>query len=227
MIGGHPEARPRGRYLAREAGWLAGVSGDRIGQWARRGYIRSSWSDEVPRIYSFQDVAEAIMVHALLDRGASHADIKRTIKNLRAQYGDWPLSAADLLTTAGRLPDSRAHESIVLKQQDLLLDIGKAGGGQILMQPSLGDLARVQGLLRRGGWAIRIVPDVESIEVDPDRLSGRPTIRGTRVAAERVAALANEQGGLRVLTRDYGLHRRQIEDAVKWYEAVNRLELAA
>jgi uncharacterized protein (DUF433 family) len=218
-------AEPRGRYLAREAGWLAGVSGDRIGQWARRAYIRSSWSDESPRVYSFQDVAEAIMVHALLDRKAKHSSIKRTIQNLRVRYGDWPLSAADLWTlesvasTGGRTP-------IVLKEQDLLLDIGHGMGGQLIM-PSAGDLSRVQGLLRRGGWAIFVVPEVESIEVDPDRLSGRPTIKGTRVAADRVAEIANEEGGLRVLTRDYGLAKRQIEDAVKWYEAVNRLEIAA
>jgi uncharacterized protein (DUF433 family) len=93
--------------------------------------------------------------------------------------------------------------------------------------PSAGDLSRVQGLLRRGGWAIFVVPEVESIEVDPDRLSGRPTIKGTRVAADRVAEIAHEEGGLRVLTRDYGLVKRQIEDAIKWYEAVNRLEAAA
>lgn len=211
--------------MAREAGWLAGVSGDRVGQWARRGYIRSSWSAEVPRIYSFQDVAEAIMVHAFLDRGARHSSIKQTISNLRAKYGDWPLSAADLWT-AETGSESRGSTPIVLKEQDLLLDIGRGAGGQLVM-PSAGDLRRVQGLLRRGGWAIFVVPDVQSIEVDPDRLSGRPTIKGTRIAAERVAEIAHEHGGLRVLTRDYGLAKRQIEDAVKWYEAVNRLELTA
>lgn len=62
------EMSPRGYYLAHEVGWLAGVSGDRIGQWARRGYIRSSVSSVVPRVYSFQDVAEAMVVHELLLR---------------------------------------------------------------------------------------------------------------------------------------------------------------
>ena len=57
--------QPRGRYLASEVGQLAGVPGNRIGQWARRGYIRSSWSSETPRIYSFQDAAEAFVVHEL------------------------------------------------------------------------------------------------------------------------------------------------------------------
>jgi hypothetical protein len=35
----------------------------RRNQWARYGYIRSSWSSTISRIYSFQDVAEAIAVH--------------------------------------------------------------------------------------------------------------------------------------------------------------------
>jgi uncharacterized protein (DUF433 family) len=165
------------------------------------------------------------MVHALLDRGAKHSSIKRTIQNLRARYGDWPLSTAELWTL-DNVGSSGGRTPIVLKEQDLLLDIGHGIGGQLIM-PSAGDLSRVQGLLRRGGWAIFVVPEVESIEVDPDRLSGRPTIKGTRVAADRVAEIANEEGGLRVLTRDYGLAKRQIEDAIKWYEAVNRLEIAA
>lgn len=165
------------------------------------------------------------MVHALLDRGARHSSIKRTISNLRTTYGDWPLSVADLWTP-GKVVGSGARTPIVLKEQDLLLDIAHGTGGQLIM-PSAGDLSRVQGLLRRGGWAIFVVPEVDSIEVDPDRLSGRPTIKGTRVAADRVAEIAGEQGGFRVLTRDYGLAKRQIEDAVKWFEAVNRLEVAA
>jgi DNA-binding transcriptional MerR regulator len=53
------ELPPRGHYLASEVGRLAGVSGQSIGQWARNGYLRSSQSDGPPRVYSFQDVAEA------------------------------------------------------------------------------------------------------------------------------------------------------------------------
>jgi uncharacterized protein (DUF433 family) len=207
---------------------LAGVSGDKIGQWARRGYIRSSWSDQLPRIYSFQDVAEAIMVHELLERHATHEDIRRTIQNLRTKYGDWPLSAAQLWTTSMNLGGARGgKESIVLTEGGLPLDVAKGTGDQQFIEPTLGDLLRVQGLLRRGGWAIRVLPDVESIEVDPDRLSGRPTIKGTRVSAERVATLARRPEGLRVLRGDYGLQKRQIDDAVRWLEAVQELEMAA
>lgn len=70
---------PRGDYLAHEVGQLAGVSGHTVGQWARNGYIRPSQSVGPPHVYSFQDVAEAILVHELLDRGVPYEDIKATI----------------------------------------------------------------------------------------------------------------------------------------------------
>src|SRR3954465_11274880 len=86
------EMPPRGHYLAHDAGVLAGVSGDRIGQWARRGYIRSSQSSGRPHIYSYQDVAEAMVVHELEDAGADLKSIKRAIARLRERGGTgWPL----------------------------------------------------------------------------------------------------------------------------------------
>jgi hypothetical protein len=96
-------AKPHGHFLAAEAGELAGVSGTTIGQWARRGLIRSSVSDEEPRAYSVEDVAEASMVRALLERGVRHADVHRLIARL-APYGRWPLSQAALATTVDGSP---------------------------------------------------------------------------------------------------------------------------
>jgi DNA-binding transcriptional MerR regulator len=93
-------ARPHGRFLAGEVGELAGVSGTTIGQWARRGYIRASQSAGDPHVYSLEDVAEASIVHALLERGIGHAAIRRAIDALH-EYGDWPLTVAPLATTTG------------------------------------------------------------------------------------------------------------------------------
>jgi DNA-binding transcriptional MerR regulator len=92
-------AKPHGHFLAGEAGELAGVSGTTIGQWARWGYIRASQSGGDPHVYSVEDVAEAAVVRALLERGVSHADVRRAIARLRG-YGDWPLSEAPLATTS-------------------------------------------------------------------------------------------------------------------------------
>ncbi len=96
-------ARPHGSFLAAEAGELAGVSGTTIGQWARRGLIRSSISDDDPRVYSVEDVAEAAVVRALLERGIRHADLHRLVDRL-STYGRWPLSQAALATTTDGSP---------------------------------------------------------------------------------------------------------------------------
>src|SRR6266545_2170692 len=185
----HTFPSPRGWYLAHEVGQLVGVSGDRIGQWARRGYIRSSHSDGRPRVYSFQD-----------------------------------LTAAPLATTtdSGR----KGRRRVILRLEDANLDIGHSHGRQTILEYSL--LQDITGLLRRGGWAIRDQPGIEHIQVDPDRLSGRPTIRDRRIAASKVAELARSGfSGLRALREDYELGRSEIEDAVRWHDQVLQYDQAA
>jgi DNA-binding transcriptional MerR regulator len=100
---------PHGSFLARDVGALAGVSGNTIGQWARWGYIRSSVSAGEPRVYSVEDVAEAAIVHALLERGVKHAQIRRVLGQL-SEYGEWPLSEAPLATTEEPRPRIVLHE---------------------------------------------------------------------------------------------------------------------
>jgi DNA-binding transcriptional MerR regulator len=96
-------SRPHGSFLAGEVGELAGVTGNTIGQWARWGYIRASQSQGDPHVYSVEDVAEAAIVHTLLERGVSHAQVRRAIARLQG-YGEWPLSEAPLATTDGPRP---------------------------------------------------------------------------------------------------------------------------
>ena len=93
--------RAHGTFLAGEVGELAGVSGNTIGQWARWGYIRASQSAGDPHVYSVEDVTEAAMVQALLERGVSHMMVRRAIAQL-GDYGDWPLSEAPLAVTEAR-----------------------------------------------------------------------------------------------------------------------------
>ena len=104
--------RPHGRFLAGEAGELAGVSGTTIGQWARWGYIRASQSAGDPHVYSVEDIAEAAIVRVLLERGVRHADVRKAVRRLE-RYGEWPLSEAPLATTAGA-----GRPVIVLREDD-------------------------------------------------------------------------------------------------------------
>src|SRR4029079_2253826 len=58
------------------AGALAGVSGNRIGQWARNGLVHPNDFEGRPRtLYTFNDVAEAIVIRWLLDRSFTYEAI--------------------------------------------------------------------------------------------------------------------------------------------------------
>jgi DNA-binding transcriptional MerR regulator len=124
--------RPHGHFLAAEVGELAGVSGTTIGQWARRGYIRSSKSVGDPRVYSVEDVAEAAIVGELLGRGVRHADVRRAIARLADEYGTWPLSEATLATTA-----DRGRARILLRDRDGLYALSPRGWQRMAAPPEV------------------------------------------------------------------------------------------
>ena len=130
-----------GHFLAGEAGELAGVSGSTIGQWARWGYIRASQSGGDPHVYSVEDVAEAAIVRALLERGVRHADARRAIERLHC-YGTWPLSDAPLATTQEPRP------RIVLRENGDTYALSPRGWQLMAAPPPLED---VRLRLRRAG----------------------------------------------------------------------------
>ena len=132
VMGRNGTPRPHGHLLAADVGELAGVSGTTIGQWARRGYIRSSASDGDPRGYSVEDVVEAAIVGELLGRGVRHAEVRRAIDRLRDEYGTWPLSDAELGTTVG---DGRPH--IVLRDRGGVYALSPRGWQRIATPPSV------------------------------------------------------------------------------------------
>src|SRR3982751_2558410 len=131
---------PTGSYLAHQAGMLAGVPGDRIGQWARWGHIRASVSADDPHVYAFADVAEALAVHLLLDAGFTLPVVRRAVERLGALDG--------VHVVDHRLAALVASHS------------GFAG----LTSDGRVDAAQ---LLRRGGWVAR-GRDLR-VEVDPAR----------------------------------------------------------
>lgn len=209
--------QPVGRYLAEEAGRLAGVPGTTIGQWARRGYIRSSQSPRRPRVYCYQDVAEAMLVHELMASGVGLRSIGTTVRRLSAELDTaWPLQHADLLVPASRAA-GRPGKSVVVDTHGEQIDV--VSGHPVLAGL---DLVGVVSDLSRGGWAARTIP-IQHIEVDPGRLSGRPVIRGKRVPAELAAELSATTQGVDALKLDYGLSSAEIDDARRWWHEARRL----
>lgn len=216
---------PRGFYHAAEAGQLAGVSGNTIGQWKRRGYIRASREDDhYPNVYAYQDIGEAMIVHALISENVPRKEILSAIDALRDAYGyDWPLTHADIVIADYGNEEKR---SLVIREDaDAYFDLTQHHyDWQYVISPE--HVAQVARELHRGGWAAREMPELEHIEVHPDRFSGRPVIRGTRVPAGQAARMA--LAGQRFeLAEGYDLTNEQIDDAVKWFNKITEYEAAA
>jgi DNA-binding transcriptional MerR regulator len=126
-------ARAHGELGAGEVGELVGVTGTTIGQWARRGLIRSSQSDADPRVYGVEDVGEASVVAALLARGLPHAAVHRAIERL-AGTGPWPLSDAWLATTEEQPP------RLVLRENGCAFALDPRGWQRLVVVPPLSEV---------------------------------------------------------------------------------------
>jgi uncharacterized protein (DUF433 family) len=140
------------------------------------------------------------------------------VNSLRTMYGhDWPLTHAKLATAVGRV--------VAEPEGPIAYDVGRRGWQQTYVDNET--LERIAGLLERGGWAARAFPDLKHIEVNPDRLSGRPVIRGKRVPAQVVAQIAESPGGRETLAKGYDVTDDEIEDALSWWRAAREFESVA
>jgi uncharacterized protein (DUF433 family) len=166
-----------------------------------------------------------MVVHELLERNVAYREIKSHIQNLRKRFGvDWPLTQSPIETaTVGGT--EKVGPRVVTREGERLYDTGRRGWQQQVV--GIGDLQRIAEWLHRGGWAARKLEDLNHIEVNPDRLSGRPTIRDRRIAAEDVAEMAARPNGFALLRADYELTDDEINDARRWWAVVREYEQAA
>jgi uncharacterized protein (DUF433 family) len=204
-----------GHYSASEVARLAGVSGKRIGSWARYGVVPRVSRN--PSVYSYADAGEAVIARYLIEHGAKPKRIAEMIERLREKYGEWPLARAPLQHEGGL---------IVMRDEEggVLVDVIDLPDHQVEEGTFL-SLTDVREALERGGWVALNTPR-QHIQVDPHRLSGRPTIRDRRVPTAMVAELAERQEGRALLRTEFGLTDEEIDEAVG-YEADVAEALAA
>jgi uncharacterized protein (DUF433 family) len=184
------------------------VSSRRVGSWARYGIVPSI--SERPKIYSYADVGEAILAHYLVDLGWKPKDVRQLVERLRARYGPWPLASAPL-EHDGKL--------LVIKEgSELLLD-AMDRPERTVIGGTLIDLKAVRQALSRGGWTAIKRPR-EHVEVNPDRHSGQPVVRGRRVPTSDVAEIGRDANGRAILRDEYGLTDPEIEDALAYEDDV-------
>jgi uncharacterized protein (DUF433 family)/DNA-binding transcriptional MerR regulator len=213
------DALTLGVYLPHRAGALAGVSGQSIGQWARHGLITPTVYEGRPaNLYSYFDVAEAIVVRWLVELGFRHAEIRSALDDVRDEYPRWPLLNAPL--GVGRQSVDDRGVLVRKRQADVYVDVSGRAPGQVVIRPSLLDDAR--DMLSHGGWLARSL-HLEHIEVDPLKLGGQPSLRDRRWTVDHVARLAADDEGRQILLDSYCLEAVEIDEAVAWLEAADAL----
>lgn len=208
------ESRAVGYYTTADVARLSGMSAHRVARWARMGIIQHSISDR-PNIYSYADVGEAILAHYLADQGKRPGKIKELVEYLREKYGPWPLAAAPL-----------EHDGplCVIWNDDEGVHVSADIPGHGVIEDTL-DLKEIRQALSRGGWVSLKHPRTH-IEIDPDRHSGEPVIKGRRLSTQRVASLAAEPEGRVELEEDFQLSSAEIDDAVGYERDIAELVAA-
>jgi uncharacterized protein (DUF433 family) len=162
--------------------------------------------------FSYADAAESILAHYLIDVGLRPSEVAKLVRNLRERYGDWPLAHAPL-EHEGRLIVVRDDGHADLEEGDVYLDV-LHHVHQRVMEATL-TLRRVRDALAYGGW-VALSHRRESIEVDPEKLAGLPTVRGRRIATTVVADVAEEPDGFLTLRSEYGLSDEEIEETLAY-----------
>lgn len=200
-----------GHYSAAEVARLAGTTPRRVGSWARYGIIPSI--SKTPRVYSYADAGEAVLVRYLIENKVPTRNIRKLVEGLRREYGEWPLATAPLKHD-GRLIVIERGDDLHFDAADKVDELQQR---HRVITGTLLDLKAVREALHHGGW-VAVDKPREHIEVNPDRLSGQPAVRGRRVSTEIVADLAKRKQGRELLQTDYELSDEEIREAVE-YEA--------
>ncbi len=196
-------SRSVGYYTTADVARLSGMSPHRVARWARMGIIRHSISAR-PNIYSYADVGEAILAHHLAEQGKKPGEIKELVEHLREEYGPWPLGVA---------PIEHDGPLCAMWDEDRRVHVSADIPGHDLLKGTLLNLKGIREALSHGGWVSLKTPR-KHIEIDPERHSGEPVIKGRRLSTQRVANLAAEPKGRVVLRNDFDLTDAEIDDAV-------------
>jgi uncharacterized protein (DUF433 family)/DNA-binding transcriptional MerR regulator len=203
-----------GHYTPSEVARLAGVSPQRIGSWARYGILPSI--SQRPNVYSYADAGEAVIARYLIDQGVKPRKIRELVERLRDRFGLWPLARAPLEHEGGL---------VVMREGDKVLVDVVDRPDHLVEEGTFLSLTDVREALERGGWVALRTPRTH-IQVDPDRLSGRPTIRDRRLPTAMVAEIALEEDGRTVLRREFALTDEEIDEAVGYEEDVEKALVA-
>jgi uncharacterized protein (DUF433 family) len=156
-------------------------------------------------------------VRELFARGVGGHHLGGVIRELRPRLRRWPLTRGDLATE--ELIDKASGERV----RTLIVEAHGGGywdfsprGMQGFEETARQPLEAMVEVLKTGGWPSRELA-LHRIDIDPERLSGRPSLRGHRLPVEFIADLAGTPNGREELA-EFDLSEAEIDEAVRWWE---------
>lgn len=117
---------------------IVGITYRQLDYWARTDLIRPSLAEASGsgsrRLYSYRDLLELRVVKTLLDAGIKLEQVRNVFDNLRASVGD-DLAAANIVISG--------TTSVVLQDNDELIELMRTGQGVLNILPMAGVVAEV------------------------------------------------------------------------------------
>lgn len=117
---------------------IVGITYRQLDYWARTDLIRPSLAEASGsgsrRLYSYRDLLELRVIKTLLDAGIKLEQVRNVFENLRASVGD-DIAAANIVISG--------TTSVVLQNNDELIELMRSGQGVLNILPMAGVVAQV------------------------------------------------------------------------------------
>lgn len=186
-----------------------------------------------PKLLSFLDMLSAFMLSAFRARDVAPRDLREMIVYYQQQFGpvDYPLLQEDFLVRPG---------NVVLERSRQLINLTK--NGQLEMHAVFGDsmerirkemapvFGRYMSQIGRDGETgspVQFYPPGPSgppdrqrtIVIDPRYAGGEPVIATKNIPAGIIADRHRAGEGIASLAKDYGIKKREVEEAIRYFQA--------
>jgi uncharacterized protein (DUF433 family) len=206
-----------GRYLgvpeSTLRAWFAGTTyGTRLNLKTFKPILEPSGPD----LLSFYDIASAHVLLAMKAKGVSQDDLRAIVNGLACEYPEsqYPLLGRNFFLF-GR--------DVVVKKLGTRLNLSRNRqlGIRAVMDRFLARIELDANLMPVRFSPLRSQRDRGQgyILIDPELAAGRPVVRGTGVPAEIIAKRKKSGESVTLLSRDYRISRRAVEEAIKYFPA--------
>ena len=219
------DSRTMPRYTAAEAAVYLGLPQSTIRAWffgmptgssAKRRWFAPFLTPASDDLLSFYDMASAHVLLAMKKQGVSSEDLRSIVESLRIDPRfdqRYPLLGRNFYLFGRKLVTKEVGRRLVRSRRG-----DQYGIRQVIDK----FLARLDFDKEKMPVRIRPLRTIREkgkgfIVIDPQIATGRPVVRGTGIVAEIIAKRKKSGESVARLAKDYGITRRAVEEAIKYY----------